>query len=227
MPDHRRSRRARIGSQTLVAMMAGLALLVASGCNVIGVIAGKTVGQPPVLPQFEFDKTAPLLVLAENYRDPTSASIDADRVARMVGEDLQAHEVAPLITADELSAARDSRPAAFTKMSVVEVARAVGAKQVLYIDLTSVGVGSQQGSDVLKGVASANLRVIEADTGKIRFPDMASGYPVSYETPVRSARDGVSPDSVRGEALNELSVRIARLFYKYTPGDHEALGDQK
>jgi len=194
-------------------------LLAAGGCQVFGVLFGKALPDPPVPAKFVPEKR-PTLVLAENYRSPTLTAQDADRVARIVAQHWQSRDVAPLVARDDLVRLRDRDPAAFAAMDVRAIARAVGAEQVVYVDLMGVGVSASPGSEILKGQASANVRVIDVPSGRVLFPlDATDGIPVGYETPLQVGRDRVTPLSVRGATLEGLGLRIARLFYKWQPDD--------
>lgn len=197
--------------------------LIMTGCQAIGVVADK-LNPPTVEAQYAFGKTTQVLVIAENFRAPTQNASDADRVAQLVSDELTKEEAALIVSPEKLALVRDLKPDAFAKMSVVDLGRAVGAQQVLYIDMGGVGVGAQPGSDVLKGVAQANVKVIDVASGAVAFPkDMAEGVPVSFETILRRASLKATPDAVRTQALVGLSGRIARLFHKYYPADIEVI----
>ena len=211
-----------------VGAIGAVALLAAGGCNVIGVVVDRTAGQVPVEPKFTPDPQRPLLVLVENYRVASGNTSDADRVARLIGARFVEQKVAPIVSGDALVRLRDKDPIAYRKMGVAQVGQAVGATQVLYVDLTNVAIGTQGGgSDVAKGLASANVRFIDAATGRIAYPaGLADGHPVAYETPARRLGDDASADSLRAEAMSVLCDRIARLFYRYKPADIDVIGDE-
>lgn len=228
---HRRPIRARClppqaASRLALAALAAGALAAAVGCNVVGVVLGKAQGQVPIEAKYTPDPLVPLVVIVENYRrDSTSTASDAERMAKMIGDRLTEQKAATVVDPDKIRTLREQSPKAYEAMGVTQVARAVGAGQVLYVDLTGVGVGVQMGSDAAKGVVSANVRFIDARTGLVTFPaDLADGAPVGYETRMRRLGDGVSLDSIRTDVLATVSDRIARLFFRYKPDDLEALG---
>lgn len=211
-------------SHSLRSLLLLLALSFAPlGCNVLGVITDKVAGDLPVEPEHKPDPLRPMLVIAENYRDASNPS-DAMRVQEIVSDRLTANKVAPIVSSDRLMAVRDRSPSAYRKMSVTEIARTVHAEQVVYIDLTSVGVGTQMGGDALKGVASAKVKLIDATTGAVLFPsDVDAGAVVSFESEIHQASADWTPDRVRGETLLGLGVRIARLFHTYRRSDLERI----
>lgn len=215
----------------LLAAIAGAVALAgaSAGCNLLGVVASKAAGQVPVEAVHTPDPLVPLVVLVENYRsDAGGTASDADRIAQMIGARLAEQNAAPIVGLDKVRDLRDRSPREYRAMGVVQVARAVGAGQALYVDLTGVAVGTQVGSDVAKGVASANVKFIDARSGLVAYPaDLAEGAPVGYETRMRRVGDGVTIDSIRSEVLAGLSDRIARMFFRYKPDDLEALGTEE
>ena len=193
------------------------------GCQIAGIVADK-VSPPTVEAMYVPGKTTQLLVIAENYRQPTQSASDADRVAKLVGDELAKEEVALIVSREKLSLVKDMRPAEYAKMSVVDLGKAVGAQQVLYIDLSGIGVGAQPGSDVLKGIAQATVKVIDISSGEVVFPqDVAEGVPVTFETPIYHASPRATPDAVRAQAILGLSAKIGRLFHSYHPRDLEVI----
>ena len=218
--------RIRNSVRNIVVSIIGISLL--GGCNVIGVVADKVAGDRPVAPLIAMDKLQPLVVIAENYRDPTNDGSDAARIQQIVTDRLTARQVAPVIPADRIMAVRDRNPTAFRKMSVIEIAKAVGASQVIYVDLAGIGVGTQIGSDTLKGLASANVRLIDVGAGSVIYPkDNDLGLPIGYESPLRRGSADVTAERVRSETLLGLSEKIARLFHSYRPSEVELVTDDK
>lgn len=207
-------------------ILSSLLVLIAAalgGCQAIGVVADKMV-PPTVEAQYELGKTTQVLIIAENFRVPTQSVSDSDRVAQLVGEELTIEKATLIVSPEKLALVRDMKPEAYAKMSVVELGKAVGAQQVLYIDLGGIGVGAQPGSDVMKGVGSATVKVIDVNTGTIAFPkDVADGLPVSFETALHRATKRATPDAIRSEAVIGLSAKIARLFHKYVPRDIDVI----
>lgn len=211
--------------EILLPVLAATALAAAGGCNLIGVVAQKTAGQIPVDAKYAPDPTVPIVVLVENYRGDGSGD-DADRVARLIGARLAEQKVAPIVGPEKVRDLRERNPTAYRAMGVAQVGKAVGAGGVLYVDLVSVGVGVQMGSDVAKGVAQANVRFIDATTGLVAYPaELTDGTPVGHETTMRRLGNGVTIDSMRAELLIGLSDRIARLFFRYKPDDITAPDD--
>jgi hypothetical protein len=218
----------------LVSLLSSMALaalcLTPAACNLFaagGAITQKLYGNMPVDPVYVLTNE-PLVVLVENYRNPVGSSADAMMVTRFINEDLKENlkpekDKPPKITLidyAELLELENGAPSEFSKMKIAEVGRRLGAKQVLYVDLMVSGVDQTPGSEMLRGVFNARVKVVDAATGQSRWPnDMAGGYAVGWESkPQRPSKD-VYPAAVRERALRIGSHYIARLFYKWKPED--------
>lgn len=189
----------------------------------MGALVYKVAGPPTVKPKYGVQPRQSV-VMVENYRQPSAAADDADRMGQILTDELKVH---PLVLPPEnwveptkVAALRSLRPGDFGRMTVADVGKAVGANQVLYVDLTTVDVGAAAGGNYYKGRAAAMVKWVDAVTGATLWPaDTADGYPVSFETRIRGAQDGRTPDMVRVEALRGLAGNVGRLFYPYKPDE--------
>src|SRR6185436_18364514 len=75
-----------------------------SGCALIEAVGSKVAPK-----QIEAQYTPPqkpMLVLVENYRDPSATQIEGEMLTRYLIDELTAHHVAPVIEFDSLAALR-------------------------------------------------------------------------------------------------------------------------
>lgn len=189
-----------------------------SGCVAVGALAGKLLPEPPIPARFKLS-SVPTLVFVENSSQPGNASIDADPLARHIHNDLTRFEVVPVIPLDQLQTLRDLESTRFRNRSITEIAAQLGASQVIYVDVQGVAVGSVPGSDVVKAIGSARVRVIDVASAQVIFPrESTDGLPISFETRPRRISSGAANPTVaaaRAEVLGELGKRIAQLFRDY------------
>jgi hypothetical protein len=159
----------------------------------------------------------PTLVLVENYRNPAISQVDADQVAAELCEQLKQHGVVPLIDADKLAAVRDADTAKYHGMSILELGRAVEAKQVIYVVLLESSVETDPTQSAVHARVAAQVRVVDVDTGLTLWPlDEAQGYPLSADIPYsRADPDRVS--AMHSQMLSQLSDAVAKLFYDWQP----------
>ena len=116
-----------------------------------------------------------------------------------------------------------SRDPQFGRKSMAEVGRAVGAEQVLYVDLKDVGVEQIPGSGAIRSSATAEVRLVDAATGALIWPmHNSAGHVVSYETPMTRLTDRINPMQMRTAAVVGLADAIAKCFYDWKPGEDAA-----
>jgi hypothetical protein len=195
-----------------------LALPLVPGCAA-AVIAHKVMGPPPIPAQYVPAKE-PMLVLVENYHNPSATAIDGRFLELRIEEELQVRNIAPVIRADRLESVR-SDPA-YEKMTIPAIGRAVGAKQVLYVNVRAFGVESTVGGEMIKGNSEATVRVVDAATGDTRWPnDNPTGYPLKVTTPwLRQGADATEA-SLRDRMADQTADALVKLFRKYSPDDDE------
>ena len=205
----------------LVAAVTALCTL--SGCDVLGVALYKTAGSLPV-PALYTLPVEPTIVIVESYHNPSASELDSSQIARYLTAELQSHEVGPMIDPEKFEALRDEDRVAFGKLNIAEIARKLGVKQVVYVDLISNDADGATGAESLRVTMSTKVRVIDAADGATRWPsDQGEGFPVGVRTPVMRVGDGVSESSIRQRAQSMVAIRIARIFYKHSPEDDAAV----
>jgi hypothetical protein len=179
--------------------------------------AAYVVGPPAVEPLYVPAQT-PMLVLAENYADPSSSTVDGEQLERFVIDELRAHNVAPIADCEKVWALRAAQPQQYRAKSIDQLGRIAGAAQVLYINLRVGGTYVGQGSDVYQGRGSALVRIVDVETGQTLWPlEGTEGYPITQDSRLVRARPGVDDASVRRDVQRGLADQIAKLFYKYKP----------
>ena len=198
-----------------------------AGCEALGVAAYKLHG-PPKVPAEYVPAQRPMLVLVENYQHQSSVNAHADLLGRMLVKELEARNVAPLVSLDKLQELRDARPGDFQTMSMASIGREVGAEQILYVQLHNSDVTPMSGGDALTGQTAASVKVVDVATGDTLWPGGVAGeagYPVSAATKLGTSSGGNVQD-VRQRMYVDLSHQIARLFYKWQPEYDEPEGFQ-
>lgn len=187
--------------------------ITAAGCSWGGALAHKFVGPPPIPAQYKPAKE-PMLVLVENYHNPSAAMLDANRLAMVLAGELRRHDVAPVVSPGRLDAVR-SDPA-FGKMSIPAVGRAAGAGQVLYVHVRRLDVEETVGAEMIKGSADMTVRIVDAATGDSRWPIDPSGHPVAIQTPWLRREEGANEASLREQMSRRAADYIVKLFRKHS-----------
>ena len=142
-------------------------LLLVGGCNVVGAVQYAAMG-PPAIPAMYQPNKVPTLVLVENYEAPSAAALDSDRLAMLLRRELKTHQVVPVVDPAALATLREQKPRDFGSMRISEIGQALGAEQVIYINLIRSDV--EQTAGLLKATLSARVKVVEAKTGRLLWP---------------------------------------------------------
>jgi hypothetical protein len=200
-----------------VMFAAGAALL--SGCQAAGAVAYAVAG-PPSVPARYTPAMEPMAVLVENYQNPALSYLDSEQLAQRIYADLQNHQVAPMIDPQETARLRSSRGATeFRKMNVASVGHALGAKQVLYINIIDSAVDSDA-SNLIQGQLEMRVQIIDVASGSARWPAGASGgYPVTVELPVLIKSSDADPALAHEHMVASAAANISHLFYAWKPQD--------
>jgi hypothetical protein len=165
-----------------VGLVVCLAMSLAAGCNTFGVIANDIAGTPEVEAKW-IPASQPTLVLVENYNLTPDGDVECDRVGHYVMQDLQENKVVPLVDYSKVTTLRDNDPASYAKMSVAAIGRAVGATQVIYVNIRNMSSDTVLGTNTVKWSAAANVTVVNALNGKSLWPtDLVGGHPIAAET---------------------------------------------
>jgi hypothetical protein len=194
-----------------------------AGCNVIGAVAAKVGPEPTVAAQF-VPAQEPVVVLVENYHNPASLRLESDAVARLLSEELELNKVAPVVDPAKAVTLRQAKGSSYRQMPIDAIGKAVGATQIVYVDLERFDVDHALASELLTGEAEARVRVVD-DTGELLWPlDSAGGYPVAVKIePQRASSGGAGHQQVRQQLHAALADRVAKLFYKWkTEGSDSA-----
>jgi hypothetical protein len=195
---------------------------IAAGCAAAGVVAYKVAGPPAVPAKYEPAKDSTMVIVVENFKYPTATRNDSDQIARYLYENMREHNAVPLKSPDDLYELRSADPIEYSKMTIEHIGAAVGAGQVLYVNLTQGKVDLTPGTNILQGHMSALVRVVDVHSGATLWPSGGSdGYPVNVETPYVEAKQGINESNIREQMYHHMAQEIGRLFYTYKPENLE------
>ena len=202
----------------LVPMLAlSLLFLAAPGCQILGYMAHVT-GNNPKVPAHYYPAQEPMLILVENYRNPGGGEADCAQLAGYIQQILTDKKVVPIIDAGKLHELKMARGDAYGKMKTSEVAAAVGARQVLYVDLHTLDVTVPSGGGIFQGSIQVRVKVVSDEGGRTLWPvESVEGHPLVSQTNWMARDAGMNEHSARDQMLRGAALTIARLFYDYDP----------
>lgn len=197
---------------TIVCLAALPALLLLGGCNVIAYAAS-------ALPQ-KFDAKyvppkTPMLVLVENRQNPGTLITEADQLTLFIMDDLATYKVAPLVELKKLYELRDNEKNV-DKMTISQIGKAVGAQQVLYVDLQRLIVSETEGGVPVHSRLEATVHMVDVKTGTTTFPAMGqANWPINLVTPITTVDNRNNSAALRESLLQSAGTSIGQLFHDY------------
>jgi hypothetical protein len=197
---------------TMVYLVALPALLLLGGCNIIA-YAANAVPQK-VDAKYTPPKT-PILVLVENRQNPGILVTESDQLTLFVMDDLATYKVAPLIELKKLYELRDSQKN-IDKMTITQIGKAVGAGQVLYVDLERLVVSESEGGVPVHSRLEATVHMVDVKTSKTTFPTLGQNWPISLVTPITTFDNSSNSAALREALLQSAGTSIGQLFHDYT-----------
>lgn len=192
-----------------------LVLLTAAGCGAVAIVAYKLGGPTPVEAKYVPAKE-PTLVLIENFDNPSSHFVDSQRLTSHLSAELEKNKVVPLVDVDLLYKLRDKDKKLFAKMTIPQIGKAVGAKQVLYVNILQLDMETD--GLMMRGNVSTMTKFIDVGSGANLWPtDFSEGFPLSAQTPYVRLESDASGEGVRQSLIRNIADANAKLFYKWTP----------
>jgi|HubBroStandDraft_1064217.scaffolds.fasta_scaffold93295_2 hypothetical protein len=207
-----------------IAVVLALTCFCCRGCILGWALAG-TVGTQTVKAEYPLLKV-PTLILVEDYSSSPKGDLDADRLGRDIAEDLTENKIAPMVDADAINHLRDSDPAAYAKMSIADIGRGVGAKQVVYVDVRSYTFDNPPASEKIHGKVVVFVKVVSSETGQTLWPkDSVEGNPVTAESDFTDSDPTGANMSAKLDLNDALSEKVGDLFHDYQPEfDSDVMG---
>lgn len=205
-----------ISRSTLIAALT--ACLMLGGCNVVGPVAAVAAGPPKIDARYTL-ADVPTVVFIDDRQNLVSPVTLRRLIADKASQELMAEKlVTTTINPQDaiLIASRSDRSGAL--MDIEAIGRAVGAQQVIYVQITQFADTPDGYTPIPTG--GANVKVIDVTSGQRMFPgpDMAAGYPIkSAGKPIDPSLYASRPSRMKiYESLSQqLGDEVAKLFYKH------------
>ena len=193
-----------------------------SGCAAASAIQYKLFGPPPVPARYMPPKE-PMLVLVEEGNRSSGAMVETEELASALEDELKSHDVAPLVDSNQVQQLRDRGQAAFRSMSIGEIGRRAGARQVLYVALRRFEFEHPESADVVRVKIETEIKMVDTQTQEVRFPMTGDGEPFEFETPYTRITPQNSQSALRASTIQTAAREIARMFYTWKP---ETMGEE-
>jgi hypothetical protein len=154
-------------------------------------------------------------VLVENFENPDLYAAPSERISRGIADSLTEKKVATFIDLTKINDLRTSDPKDYHKMDVPAIGRAVGAKQVIYVNLVKLNADSPIGGERFRGQAEVQVKVIDSETGHTLWPlDSSGGRVVRFDTKYAANQDDTQFALIQDQLCQNLTNRISALFHE-------------
>jgi hypothetical protein len=213
----------KISLQWLVGgILAGALLCSLTGCELLGVAADKASGGPSVSARYVPDPKDPMLVLVESYGLDLDSGIETEHVQTSLIKTLNDNKVVTtIVDSAKVARLRDRDPAAYKKLTVDEIGRDVGARQVLYVNINQENITSPAGSGQVRGTLRAVVRIVDTASGDLRWPSDATSETVDIKTPWKEQKD-MGQGDIRAVMSDQMADEIGKLFHDWHPDEDPA-----
>jgi hypothetical protein len=202
-----------------------LLLLPVAGCAVAGV-AASIVPQPPVAAAYGGLKNqrVAIMVWTDGATEADHPSIEAD-VAKAIGGKLQeaadagAGDVKHIqwVGADRILQFQEDHPEMESDAAEeVALKLPVPVTRLIYVEIASFSLHSDQAVDLTRGTATANIKVVEVAGNKATVPYEEDNISVVYppDAPPEGL-PGLDDDYVYQQSIDALSSAVAKRFVSH------------
>jgi|HubBroStandDraft_5_1064220.scaffolds.fasta_scaffold447948_2 hypothetical protein len=204
--------------KTLCAAISLSLLLAAGGCSAAGAAAYASTPADTIKAKYSLPKQS-TLVLVESYGNAGDANLFADQLGLALYRQLQDHQCGQLLDPKLLAALRETDRDRYDKMTIDGIGRALGAKQIVYVNVVRAELDDPDGSSTARGKIAVVVRVVNATSGETQWPLYArDGEIVQLQTPWLGSDAPVPmrPD-VHQDMITRTADAVGKLFYDWEP----------
>jgi hypothetical protein len=191
-----------------------------AGCEIAGAVADRAV-DPTVNAKYVPNQKDSMLVLVESYNLALDSGIESQHMALTLGRSLRDDKIATTVDPQKLERLRDADPVRYRRMTIAEIGRRVGARQVLYVHIWRAEIVKPPGSGQMRGHLEAIVKIVDTATGDTRWPTDASSEAVQITTAWIPDASGTTDADLRARMADQMAQDIGRLFHDYHPDEQE------
>ena len=215
-------RRVLLKGAGCLVLAVGIAL--STGCNVIGAIGNKMAGEQKAPALYKLPKTD-TLVFVESFQNPDLYAVQAQQLMQGINEKLTENKAATVVSPSKVDDLRTKDRTAFSRMDIPSIARAVGAKQVIYVNIVKFHTEIPIAGTQYSGEGDVRVKVFDAETGRMLWPpDTSAGREIRYENKPEEDVDPRNPGAVQDQIIRHLSARVGEIFYDSVPDEPDTSG---
>jgi hypothetical protein len=197
-------------------LLAG-SICLASGCELAGVAVDRATGGSTVKARYVPVTTDPMLVLVESYGLALDSGIEAEHMTLTLSQTLTDDKIAPILNGQKLERLKDIDPQQYHRMTIADIGRRLGARQVLYVNISRSEIVKPGGSGQMRGHMEATVKIVDAASAENRWPTDAPSESVQITTKWIPDNENKTESDVRAEMADQMAEDIGKLFHDYHP----------
>jgi hypothetical protein len=186
------------------------------GCETAGVIASRTTGNT-VNAKYVPSKNEAMLVLVESYGLSLDSGIETEHMTLVLRKTFEDAGIASLVDQQALERLKDAGPQQYTPMTIADIGRRVGARQVLYVNIWRSEIVKPAGSGQMRGHMDAVVKIVDSATGDTRWPNDAPSEQVQITTDWSPENADKTENDLRAQMADQMAEDIGKLFQNYHP----------
>lgn len=191
------------------------ALCFLTGCSELGVVATRTTGNVEKA-KYVPNKNDAMLVLVESYGLSLDSGVETQHMTLTLRKTIEDNKIANLVDQQTLERLRDAQPREYDKsMSITEIGRRVGARQVLYVNIWRSEIAKPAGSGQMRGQMDAQVKIVDTTTGDTRWPVGSPSESVQITTNWTPENPDSTESDLRGQMADQMAADIGKLFHDY------------
>jgi len=198
---------------TRLALAAG-AICALAGCTLLGV-ANERMNGNKVDAKYVPNKKEKMLVLVESYGLSLDSGIETQHMTLVLRRTLEDEKIASLVDQDALERLKDTDGRQYAPLTIADIGRKVGARQVLYVNVWRSEIVKPPGSGQMRGQMDAVVKIVDATTGDTRWPNDAPSEAVQITTNWFPESAQKTETDLRAQMADEMAADIGKLFHDY------------
>jgi hypothetical protein len=155
-------------------------------------------------------------VLVESYGLSLDSGIETQHMTLVLRKMLDDARIASLVDQQALERLQDNQRQ-YTPMTIAEIGRRLGARQVLYVNIWRAEIVKPAGSGQMRGHMDAIVKIVDSATGDTRWPSDAPSEAVQITTDWTPESADKTEDDLRAQMADQMADDIGKLFHDYHP----------
>ncbi|MGD0464511.1 MAG: hypothetical protein ABSB74_18655 [Tepidisphaeraceae bacterium] len=197
-------------------LLAGSVCL-ATGCEMAGVAIERASGGPTVKAKYVPAPKDSMLVLVESYGLALDSGIEAQHLTLSLSRSLTDNKIAPVLNGQQLERLKDADPREYHSMTIADIGRKLGARQILYVNISRAEIVKPAGSGQMRGHMEATVKIVDSASADTRWPTDSSSERVQITTNWIPDNANKTDSDVRAQMADQMAEDIGKLFHDYHP----------